>query len=585
MGRSPIYISTMVIPVFIPPHDKADLLPVRMCNELVYCERLFHLQHVQGVFVDSSDTVEGRDQHERAARRGRVRGQDPAEPEWPGLPRSLELTSESWGLRGQLDFVELEGDRVIVVEAKRGRAPTHAEHRWGEYGLPYPAWPADVAQAGLYMAMLRELGLAADEARIFYRGSRSTSVIPWSRELEMFLHAVVQRAREVNRHGTAPAPLRDSPKCPGCSLHGVCLPDEHHALLDEGLAHRRLPIANDERSFVHVTSPGAVVRKDGDALLIVDREGQETRVLGKDVAHLSVFGPVQVTAPAMHLLLRRGVAVSHHSSGGNLLGVSSPLATRNVGMRRAQYRAADEPERCLTIARSLVEAKIRNQRTVLQRQLRQRELAEDVRVDVEDAAERMKVAIRWATERANTLDILRGHEGEAAACYFGVFGRLLPSPWVEHFDGRSRRPPRDRVNAMLSYAYTLLTREAIAALGRVGLDPMLGFFHAMIPGRPALALDLVEPFRAAWSDTAVLRLMANAGIEPGEFSETSAGVFLDDAGRRKLIAAHERRAREETTHPRFGYRMSYRRMLELEVRVLGKFLLAEVPAYTPLWTR
>ncbi len=484
-----------------------------------------------------------------------------------------------------MDFVEIEDDRVIVVEAKHGRAPSTSEHQWRDHALAYEAWPAEVAQVGLYMAMLRELGLPADEARIYYRASRSTTTIAWSPQLETFLHAVVRRAGEVNQHGTPPAPLKDSPKCPGCSLHGVCLPDEHHALLDQAPALRRLPIANEERSFVHVASPGATVRKDGEGLRIVDREGEETRVLTKDVAHLSVFGPVQVTTPALHHLLRRGIAVSHHSSGGELLGLSSPPATRNVGMRRAQYRCADDPERCVVVARGLVVAKIRNQRTVLRRQLRQRDqLDEAPRLAIEDAIERMQVSQRWA-ERSTTLDVLRGHEGEAAARYFGVLPHVLPSPWDQHFDGRSRRPPRDRVNAMLSFAYTLLTRETIAAATRVGLDPMLGFFHSMIPGRPALALDLIEPFRPAWSDTAVLRLLANSGIEPSEFTETAAGVFMTESGRRKLIAAHERRAREETTHPRFGYRMAYRRMLELEVRVLGKYLLDEIPDYTPIWTR
>jgi CRISPR-associated protein Cas1 len=576
----------MEIPSFVQPHDKADLLPVRMCNELVYCERLFHLEHVQGVFVDSADTVEGRDQHERAARWAKNRSRRaPSEPSWPGLPRSLELTSEAWGLRGQMDFVEIEDDRVVVVEAKHGRAPKSSEHHWREYELHYEAWPADVAQVGLYMAMLRELGMPADEARIYYRSSRSTTTIAWSDQLEAFLHAVVRRAREVNQHGTPPLPLKDSPKCPGCSLHGVCLPDEHHALVEQAPALRRLPIATDERSFVHVASPGATVRKDGEALRIVDRNGEETRVLTKDVAHLSVFGPVQVTTPALHHLLRHGVAVSHHSSGGALLGVSAALGTRNVGMRRAQYRAADEAERCVTIARGLVVAKIRNQRTVLRRQLRQRDdLGEHERLEIEDTLEKMHVSQRWA-ERSTTLDVLRGHEGEAAARYFGVLGHLLPRPWKEHFDGRSRRPPRDRVNALLSFAYTLLTREAIAAAARVGLDPMLGFFHSMIPGRPALALDLIEPFRPAWADTAVLRLVATSGVDLDEFAETAAGVFLSDSGRSKLIAAHERRAREETTHPRFGYRMAYRRMLELELRVLGKYLLDEIADYTPIWTR
>nr|WP_276600445.1 MULTISPECIES: CRISPR-associated endonuclease Cas1 [unclassified Nannocystis] len=147
------------------------------------------------------------------------------------------------------------------------------------------------------------------------------------------------------------------------------------------------------------------------------------------------------------------------------------------------------------------------------------------------------------------------------------------------------RPPRDRVNALLSFGYSLLIRDATAAAARVGLDPMLGFLHVVHPGRPALALDLVEPFRAAWVDTAVLRLIATRGIDRDDFVFSSAGVALTDRGRRALIGAYERRADELTTHPRFGYRMSYRRLLELEARVLGKWLVGEIDQFTPIWTR
>jgi CRISP-associated protein Cas1 len=574
----------MQSPRFTAANPDADLLPVRMCNELVYCERLFHLEHVQGIFVDSADTITGRAEHERAAARGkrRRRSSEDELPPWPEIPRSLDLISTNWGIRGKIDFLEVEDDRVVVVEAKHGRAPRPGPQAWQGMALPEGAWPADTAQIGLYMAMLRDYGLDADKGRLYYRGSRSSVIIEWSGELEAFLHAVLRRARDVGELATPPEPLRDSPKCPGCSLHEVCLPDEHFALQEHVPPTRRLPVARDERCVVHVTTPGSKVCKDGDALRIEPRIGDSTRVLLKDVSHVSIFGPSQVTAQTFASLLREGIGVSHHTTTGTLLGVSQPLATRNVGMRRAQYRAADDPEKTLEVARALVIAKIRNQRTLLRRQLRLIGSDEVVR----DAIEHMKLSIRWA-ERATTLDVLRGFEGDAARTYFGALPPTLPEAWRADLVGRSRRPPRDRVNAMLSFAYTLLAREAIAAIGRVGLDPMLGYLHTMIAGRPALALDIIEPFRPAWSDTAVLRLIGTGGIERNDFTTTgpAGAIYLNDAGRKKLINAHERRAREETSHPRFDYRMSYRRILELEVRVLGKFLLGELPDYAPIWTR
>jgi CRISPR-associated protein Cas1 len=578
----------MTTTTFVPANPDAELLPVRMCNELVYCERLFYLEHVQGIFVDSADTISGRDQHERAAKRGnRTRSSkgDAELPPWPELPRSLDIVSEAWGVRGKIDFLEIEDEQIVVVETKHGKAPHPGPRQWQEHTLPEDAWPADVAQIGLYMGMLREYGLDVREGRLFYRGSRSTVSVEWSDQLETFLHAVVLRARAVGLQATPPEPLRDSPKCPGCSLHDICLPDEHYALREQQLTRRRLPVARDDSCVVHITSAGSTVRKDGDALRIVTRDGEETRVLTKDISHVSIFGPSQITAPTFGMLLREGIGVSHHTSTGTLLGITAPLATRNVALRRAQYRAADDGERCLSIARALVLAKVRNQRTVLRRQVRQQEeLPDTTRTATHEALERMQSSVRLA-ERAATLDVLRGYEGEAARQYFAALPPLLPTEWRDDLSGRSRRPPRDRVNALLSFAYAALTREAIAAAARVGLDPMLGFFHSMIPGRPALALDLIEPFRPAWADTAVLRLLATGGISRTDFHVGPAGVYLSDAGRRKLIAAHERRSREETTHPRFGYRMSYRRILELEVRVLGKYLLGELDEYAPIWTR
>ncbi len=573
----------MESPRFIPASANAELLPVRMCNELVYCERLFHLEHVQGIFVDSADTISGRAEHERAERRGRARktSTTPELPPWPEIPRSLELESTTWGVRGKIDFIEIDDDQVTVVETKHGRAPKPGPQQWRNMALPEGVWPADTAQVGLYLAMLRDYGIDAHEGKIYYRGSKSSATIEWTEALEAFLHAVVRRAREVGDLGTPPEPLRDSPKCPGCSLHEVCLPDEHFALLEHEPTKRRLPIARDERHVVHVTSPGSKVCKDGDGLRIETRAGETTRVLLKDISHVSVFGPSQITAQTFNGLMRGGIGISHHTTAGTLLGVSQPLATRNVGLRRAQYRAADNPDKCLEVARALVIAKIHNQRTVLRRQLRQAK--QDV-PKLRETIEHTSLSLRWA-ERATTIDVLRGFEGDAARSYFAALPSVLPAPWRAELSGRSRRPPRDRVNAMLSFAYSLLTREAIAAIGRVGLDPMLGLFHSMIPGRPALALDLIEPFRAAWSDTAILRLISTGGIELNDFTTGPPAVYLTAAGRKKLINAHERRAREETSHPRFRYRMSYRRILELEVRVLSKFLHGELDEYNPLWTR
>jgi CRISPR-associated protein Cas1 len=601
-----------------PAFDPDMVLPVRMCNELVYCPRLFHIEHVQGLFVESADTIRGAGQHDRAARRSQVRKKPsaPITPDldpWQGLvPRALDFESATWGIRGRLDMLELAEDSAVVIEAKHGSAPNTSEHRWGEHPLLYRAWPADVVQVGLYIALLRDQGIRCDEARLYYRGNDVHTVIDWSDALERCLRDVVQEARRVALLEIAPDPLLDSPKCFGCSLHGICLPDEHYALkaAEPPLTPiRRIIPSREHRTIVHVTSPGTMIRKESDALILAGRDGEAERLLLKDVCHVAIYGPSQITSQCLQHLLIHGVPVSHHTSAGRLLGISAPLTTQNIGLRRAQYRAADDPERCLYIARALVLAKIRNQRTILKRYRRGIEAALDdeggelpnwavpaaAEGDDNDeptsayavtagALAQMQHALR-AAERDTALDVLRGHEGEAAAAYFSALPAILPAPWRGDFCGRSRRPPRDRVNALISFGYSLLVRDTSAALARIGLDPMLGFFHAMLPGRPALALDLMEPFRAAWVDAAVLRLLATNGIDRADFHVSTSGVVLTDSGRNALIAAYERRADELTTHPRFGYRMSYRRLLELEARVLGKWLIGEIDAFTPLWTR
>ncbi len=615
----------MDAPVLSSPHrDHADLLPARMCNEFVYCPRLFHLEHVQGVFVQSADTIEGSAQHNRAAKRASTKAapsaarrdvsSDDDAPPWD-IPRTLSFIAPKLGVVGKLDAVEAKDDELVVVEAKRGKAPRSEQHTWNEFELNYGAWPADVAQVAIYIAMLREHGIPCTQARIYYRQSKTSRDVSWSGDLERFVHAIIRNARLVADDEKPPAPLRDSPKCVGCSLHGVCLPDEHHALQQlEADPHAKTAIrqinpGRDDKSILHVMTPGTVLRKRGDSLVVCLRSGDEHRVPVKDVSHVAVFGPASITQPCVAHLLRTGVQISHHTSAGRLIGLTHSLMRLNIGIRRAQFRAADEPQRSLHAARAWVLAKIKNQRTVLRRYRKGAAAAEfevlggelpdwastppsndeqqqqhRSRAAVDLALRDMSVA-RNAAKRTQDINALRGHEGDAAARYFFAFPAIVPQAWKHDFNGRSRRPPRDRINAMLSFGYALLMRDAAAALTRIGLDPMLGLFHTLRPGRASLALDVMEPFRPAWVDAAVLRLVATGGVRREQFATTAAGVTLTDAGRRRVVAAYERRGDELTTHPHFGYRASIRRLLELDARVLGKWLLDEVPAVVPFTTR
>jgi CRISPR-associated protein Cas1 len=278
-----------------------------------------------------------------------------------------------------------------------------------------------------------------------------------------------------------------------------------------------------------------------------------------------------------------------HSRGGWFLGHTIGVGHKNVELRTAQFRASFDEGHCRRLARDLVAAKIRNQRTLLRRNWKRGEMPDGLlsafRHDIE------------AAERAQSLAQLLGIEGNAAARYFRHFNEMLSPPagagaqadedgtWRFDFDRRTRRPPTDAVNALLSYAYSLLTRSVAVALTAVGFDAYRGFFHQSRYGRPALALDLMEPFRPLIADSTVLMAINNGEVGTEDFVRAGGAVNLSERGRRSFIAALERRLSQEATHPLFGYSAQYRQIIELQCRLLGRHLLGEIERYPNFVTR
>jgi CRISPR-associated protein Cas1 len=274
--------------------------------------------------------------------------------------------------------------------------------------------------------------------------------------------------------------------------------------------------------------------------------------------------------------LERGIPVSFHQYNGRLLGTVGAGLGSNVALRATQHAWASDSARTLALAREFVRGKIRNQRVFLRRH------------GVLDDA----VAGEWESlvrtlDAATTGDALRGVEGRAARLYFDGFARLMRDRGGDAFtmDGRNRRPPRDPVNAMLSFGYAIVARECAEVLRRVGFDPMRGFLHGMGWGRPALGLDLVEEFRVLIVDSTVLRVVAEKRVTAGDFHRELQGVTLKPAARRAFLQALDQRREDEITHPVFGYRVSYRRAIELQARVLARVLDGEAERYVALTTR
>jgi CRISPR-associated protein Cas1 len=291
------------------------------------------------------------------------------------------------------------------------------------------------------------------------------------------------------------------------------------------------------------------------------------------------LGNVQISTQAIRALLERGTPLCFFSYGGWFLGRATGLDPKNVDLRMAQHRAAADPTTCLGMARGFVVSKIKNCRTMLRRNH-----ASPHEVSLGELDQLARKAAQ-----AEGLDSLLGLEGTAARVYFGQFtGMLKGEParlGVFDLEGRNRRPPRDPINALLSYAYALLTKDFAVTLGSVGLDPMLGFYHQPRFGRPALALDLMEEFRPLLADSVVIGAINNAVVAEDDFVTNGAAVALAPPARRRMLLAYERRMDQLITHPLFGYRITYRRVLEVQARLLGRVLTGELAQYPAFRTR
>ena len=639
-----------------PDHD-FDLLPARMLNEFVYCPRLFYYEHVLGVFVHNADTLRGAAQHARVdGGRGELPPAAPTASQISDLKseipppetevihsRSVMLGSPALGVTAKLDLVEVrreEGDdlfvnlRVCPVEYKAG-AP-----REGDDGREL--WDADKIQLGLQIMLLRENGYLCDEGIVFYRQTRQRVRFLLSSDDEAWIKRTIVAAR-VSSAGAIPSPLDSSPKCPRCSLVSICLPDETNLLhappdlevepseqlslpldtaavsaaagedvppaesdsfltdvpeprlpaLKPAAPVRRLIAPDTETRALYVTTTGAWLSKKGETIVVKERDKVLAEYLIKDIHHLAVFGPVQISTALVQSLCEKEIPISYFSMGGWFFGMTHGHGLTNVMTRIEQFKAAADAARSLWIARLFVYGKIRNQRTLLMRN----------HVEPPPLVLRTLKYAASAALTANSLGTLLGIEGAAALQYFRNFGGMLKAGSDEpdgdpaaprkgellqltfDFSTRNRRPPTDPVNALLSFAYSLLTRECTVAARAVGFDPYVGLLHQPRFGRPALALDIMEEFRPLLADSVVISVINNRMLTPGDFVRAGAAVNLSPSGRRTFLLAWEKRLSDVITHPVFDYKVSYRRAVELQFRLLAKTLTGEIEQYVPFTTR
>lgn len=333
---------------------------------------------------------------------------------------------------------------------------------------------------------------------------------------------------------------------------------------------------------VYVTTEGAALRKDGENL-VAEVEGQEkARVPLHMLSSLVVFGSIFVSPGLIGACAAAGITIVLLDRNGRFTARVEGPVTGNVLLRRQQYRASDQPDE---IVRSIVMGKVANQRSVLMRALRDygETMEESKRASLTDAVSRLAHGLRRVEHTDKPSDVMRGSEGEAANVYFSVFDHLLRIPEPEmRWKGRSRRPPLDPVNALLSFFYTLLTHDCRSACESVGLDPAVGFLHRDRPGRPSLALDLMEELRPVLADRLAVSLINRRQLTSKDFETRDGGaVLLSNDGRKVAVTAWQERKKEERMHPFLEERIPLGLVPYVQAQMLVRHLRGDLDVYPP----
>lgn len=543
--------------------DLPNLIPASMIRKFEYCPRLFYLEWVQSQFEDNQDTVAGTYNH-RVVDKMRGKIGSPTDEDPLIEASSVLISSENLGLIAKADVIEGIDGSVIPVEFKRGQ-PAHG-----------PQWTPELAQLCAIGLILRDQGYNCSEGVLYFAKTRRRVTVTFDDHFLSKIEQMIQAMRELATSQHIPPPLVDSPKCAHCSLVGICLPDETnlHARRSNKQPRRLTPRDSAARPL-YVNEQGAKIGIRGGRVRVTRHNQEIQQVRAIDVSQINITGNVQMSSQLMRAMFSREIPIMWFSYGGWFQGIAHGLPSKHVELRRRQVGIAAQAG--LPVARRLVEGKIRNCRTFLRR---------NSRTDVSVALPQLKNLADQAME-AKSVESLLGIEGTAARLYFGRFAGMLRNDKLGTFDvnGRNRRPPRDAVNCLLSYAYSLLVKDLTATTHGVGFDPYLGLYHRPRFGRPALALDLAEEFRPLIADSVVVNVINNGEIRPTGFIVRAQGVSLTQQARRSFLAAYERRLEHEITHPTYKYRITYRRVLEVQARMLGAYLLNEIPEYVPFMTR
>ena len=530
-------------------HD--PLIRVMALHALAYCERLFYLEEVEEIRVADHAVYAGRRLHEELKQAEEDTG------EWS----SMEMASDFLGLIGKVDCLRRRDGVVVPYEHKRGRARRD--------GKTPTAWPSDALQVSAYGVLLEEHnGQPVPEGRIRYHAENVTVRVPLDDAARQGVRKAVTRARQLRESPDRP-PVTDNDRlCIRCSLAPVCLPEEERLATDPDWEPVRMFPPDREQKTLHVVQPGARITRAGDKLKITELDDEPRTVPIHELDTVVLHGYPQITTQALHFCARSDVGV-HWISGGGRYVAGLAAGAGAVHRRLRQFIALSEPGFCLRLARRLAMAKVEGTLRYLLRATRgtDREASNVVK-----SVRTMRSSLK-AMARDEGVDALRGHEGVAARAYFAVLPQFLRKevPTEMAPSGRTRRPPRDRFNALLSFGYALLYQNVLQAILTVGLEPALGFFHTPRSSAHPLVLDLMELFRVPLWDMALVGSVNRLQWDmKTDFDIAGGRVWLSASGRKKAIELFEKRLTDKWRHPAIGYSLSYARLIELEVRLLEK---------------
>ncbi|MDQ1282684.1 MAG: CRISP-associated protein Cas1 [Euryarchaeota archaeon] len=554
-------------------NNALDLIPASTLGAFAYCPRLCYLAFVQGEFQDSAELADGRFLH-----RWVDAEQDPVPDEFvPFHARSVSLSAPKEGVCCRIDLLEGDGKSVTPIEYKRGKA----------HESPAGWYDPQMIQLAAQALALRENGFSCEHGVIYYILSKERVFVSFDPALMGKTRELIEKLRMMVEKGEIPPPLHASARCDRCSLAGVCLPDEVNLLREEKAEQelagkpeeeriRLLLAKKDDASPVYVIGQGHVVRKRGERLEIWSYDGgkkSEARI--REVSQLCLYGGVEITTPAMLELMQRNIPVLHFSHGGWFFGICQGNSHKNVELRRRQFLWAEDQNRSLSVSKAIVSGKIRNCRVLLRRN----------GPGVPEGALESLERLAEQAEDAGKMSSLLGFEGAAAEIYFGQFGSLLNGSLNFSFQSRNKRPPKDPVNSVLSYLYGILAKELFVTVLAAGFDPYLGFYHQPRYGRPALALDMMEEFRPIIADSVAITLFNNRELVPEDFIRTGIGISISPEAKKKVVRGYETRMHIEVRHPIFSYSVSYRRILEIQARLLARLISGEISEYPAFVTR